>query len=449
VSRRWPAAMLAVMLLAAAPARAQTGGGSATLFGGAPGATVLSTTSIQATATGELAVSFHGDAASGCAAAGLCDYSGTVIVHPDAANIEVLKYRRGHAVGYEGSMFLDLAFGHGATLARVERAAPGGSPGVCVDGGQQPGAIALTIRRGLVTLAPLQPGGTLVATRCAGPLDGDLAAAGPSVTVPLGSLLRGRSRVSLNGAHTFAAHGLAGTVSSTIVLRLQRPQTGSGSGLPQGLKTERVRTVTEHLSLQRAAGTLMALLRGTTDPTECALLDSCSLQGTLTVSPSPHGVDASLSATGPANRPYRDFLAALGLSRVGNPRGIQTFGAINWSDTGAVVTRLTQPGACADSAPLVGGFVVLQLQGGTALASYSPLTSPRTRCPGPMIGPSQTIASGRFPRRDFARRVFTITLNATPSLADDGYSGALRGHLALTLRRGRLSERFFTQPAGA
>ncbi len=449
MSRRWPAAILIAMLLAAVPARAQNGGGSAILFGGASGATVLSSTSIQASATGELAVSFHGDPASGCAAAGLCDYSGTVIVRPDSVDIELLKYRRGHAVGYEGSMFLNLAFGQGSTLARVERAAVGGSPGVCADAGQQTGTIALSIKRGLVTLAPLQPGGTLLATRCAGPLDGDVVAAGPSVTVPLSSLLSGRARLSLSGAHTFAAHGLAGTVSSTIVLRLQRPQTGSESGLPPGLRTERVRTVTEHLSLQSAGGSLMALLRGTADPTECALLDSCALRGTLTMSPSPHGVDASLSATGPANRPYRDFLAALGLSRVGNPRGIQTFGAINWRDTGTVVTRLTQSGACVDSGALGGGSVVLELQGGTALASYSPLTPPRTRCPGPMIGPSQTVASGRLPSSDFARRVFTITLNAAPSLEDDGYSGTLRGHLALTLRRGRLSQQFFTQPAGA
>ncbi len=443
-------AILTALLVAAVPARAQNGG-SLVLFGGVPGGTVLSSTSIQASATGELVVSFHGDPATGCAAAGLCGYSGTVIVRPDSADIELIKYRRGRAVTYEASMILDLAFGQGSTLARVERAVVGASPGVCADAEQQASTTALTIKRGLVTLAPLQPGGTLLATRCAGPLDRDLVGAGPSITVPLRSLLRGRMRLQLDGVHTFAAHGFAGTVSSTIALRLQRPesQTGSGSGLPPGFETQRIRAVTEHLSLLRARGSLMALLRGTTDPAECVLLDSCALQGTLTVSPSPYAVDASLSATGPANRPSRDFLAALGLTRGGNPRGIQTFGDINWSDTGTVVTRLTQPGACADSGALGGGFVVLQVQGATALASYGPLAPPRTRCPGPVISSSEALAVGRLPLRGLARHVFTIALGAAPSLHDDGYSATLRGHLSLTLRRGHLSQRFSTQPAGA
>ena len=283
---RWRACVvvLAAGLIGAAPASAQNGGGFVTLFGGG-GPAPISTVDVPVSATGQLEIDFHGDPQTGCVASGLCDYSGTVIVHPGSGDLIFEKYRHGHSVDYAG--LLSLGFEDGYTVAHVDRA---NGAGVCADEQQTYKSSEVSVRAGIATLSLLQPGGAMVATRCAGPVDGDLAGAARRLALPIRSLLRGQARLSLSGQASFAAHGFAGTVTSTVTLRLRRPETqnvssSSSSSFPAGIKTERVRAVTERLSAVAARGTITALLGGTTDATECELLDSCGLAGTLTLSP--------------------------------------------------------------------------------------------------------------------------------------------------------------------
>jgi len=114
-----------------------------------------------------------------------------------------------------------------------------------------------------------------------------------------------------------------------------------------------MRVVTERLSVARLAGQLTGSVQGTADPTFCRLLDSCGVSGTLGLTlPGAGGADAELIATGPASRPYGDFLTALGQIRGGARHGITVAGSVAWTNSGRINGRLTQPSACSDAAPL-------------------------------------------------------------------------------------------------
>ena len=90
---------------------------------------------------------------------------------------------------------------------------------------------------------------------------------------------------------------------------------------------QRERIVFETLRLTGVGGRISEDVLGSTDPVVCRLLDSCGAAGTLTVAPRlTQGASAEIAATGPASRPYRDFLTALGLSRAGQASGIRSAG---------------------------------------------------------------------------------------------------------------------------
>jgi hypothetical protein len=379
-----------------------------------------------------------------------------VIVRPgSSATISVTKLSRHHRVSYQAVLILGIGQQQPVTFAHVDRSADGRQVGLRADAGQPLiGPVFSTGSRSL-TLSMIDAAGALLATRCAGPLDGDVASAAPRLRISARSLLRGNARLSLTGQGTFAANGFAGTVNSTIVLHLGRPigqnQSSSGSAFPKGTKVQKMRSVTETLSLVRAGSSLAAAVNGTADPNICELLDSCGVHGTFALAPNLRGADALLTATGPTTRPLRDFLKALGLRRGGRISGIDVSGGIYWSKSGSVAEDLTQSGTCADRAPLGPGGVNLIVQGASVLSSYSVFSGAlRTRCPGPLLGTSDgTLASATFARRLLARRTFTIELLPARSFEDDGFFGSLSGRLSLTIRtHGRLSQQVFTEPVG-
>jgi hypothetical protein len=255
--------------------------------------------------------------------------------------------------------------------------------------------------------------------------------------------------LDLSGTRTFVAHGFAGTISSTLVLRLGKPirSSSSGASFPSGIKTQRVRTVTERLSVIRAAGGVTAAVQGTADPVVCRLLDTCGESGTLSLAPASRGATAEVLAMGPASRPYGDFLAALGLNPAGSPQGIAVSLAVSLA--GDVSTGLSQSGgSCTDTAP-TGGLALLLGGVGHRLAGQAVFGgSWRTRCPGPMFDNGSTPLSGSFPRSALGRRQFTIDVRGTGSLEDDGYSVAIHGQLKLGLRREGVTQQVITQPTG-
>jgi hypothetical protein len=454
---RWAKALLiAVVALAAlvssSPVAAQSGASSSVLyaFGVPSGAKLVSQADVPVDVAGQLTVTFHGDAATGCAAAGLCGYSGTVVFRPRSGDLGVETYRRHGRIGHMAFLSLSPGLDGYTTVSEVERSVAGQPAGLCADAEAPPlGAPSATIRGRTLTISLLGPGGSLLSTRCAGPLDSDLAGAGPKATISLQAALHGRTVVSLQGSNPFASHGFAGTVSSTLVLTLEKPsRPASGTHFPPGIKTERMRVVTERLSVAGLAGQLTGSAQGTADPTVCRLLDSCGMSGTLGLTlPGAGGADAELIATGPASLPYGDFLTALGQIRGGARHGITVAGSVAWTNSARIESNLTEPGACSDDAPLGQLFVSLQpaVRASGGFFDSSPW---RTRCPGPMVPGQVQLLSARARLRMMGPREFGITFGPVGSLTDDGYTLTVHGHLSLVLRRGRISQQVVAEPTG-
>jgi hypothetical protein len=394
-------------------------------------------------------VSFHGDAAAGCASYGLCAYAGTIVIRPRNGTLSILTVRRRGRIGHAATLVLGPGQSGYTTSARVQRSVAGAPGGTCADAQSSPfGGSPLTVVRGSsVTIRLLAPGGSLLQTRCAGPLDRDLAAVAPAATMPVSKALRGRTAIDLSGTGTFAAHGFAGTISSTVVLRLGRPgpSSSSGSPPPPGVKTQRMRIVTEHLSVVRLAGGLGAAIRGSADPIICGLLDTCGLSGTLSLAPVRHGASVQVLAVGPASRPYRDFLTALGLARGGRARGISVGMFVNVM--GGVQAETNQAGvACTDTGGTGGVMAAIGAPLGLPATGGSFVGPWRTRCPGPTFENPSGGVSASLPRGALGRRQFTLQLLGRGSFGDDGYAITGSGRMSVVLRRARISQQVIAQP---
>lgn len=444
--RRAALALALPMLLVLAPvANAQLDTSFTPGFGGPAGATFVSLGNVPLHVQGQIVVTFHGDPAAGCAADGLCPYSGTIVVRPRSGDMVIATYRFHGRIGHFVTVGLQPGGMQFMTAARVERSIAGQAVGMCADAAPGLfGELASSTHGRSLRIGLFARGGGTLSTRCAGPLDGDLAGTGPSVAIPLKRALRGQMTLPLTGTGAFASHGFAGTVSSSLILRLGKPASNE-SGFPPGTKTQRMRVVTEQLNLVGVGAQLSATVHGSPNPVVCQVLDSCALVGTLGFGPRAQAFSAEVSATGTAARPYRDFLAALGLSRSGQPRGIAVELSGSWTLSPVTVDE-SQSGACTGSAP--GGDMFFGMTAGRAvLRGSGGLAGWRTRCPGPT--PSEaTLFPETVPVSSLGHRELTITLRPAGTVEDDGYTVSLHGHLTLTLRRGRITQHVFRQPVG-
>ncbi|MGN6869678.1 MAG: hypothetical protein ACTHMY_14900 [Solirubrobacteraceae bacterium] len=409
--------------------------------------TVVSQTMIPARLRGELVVDFHGDAAAGCATYGLCAYSGTIVVRPRDAEVSFFTVRRGGRIRHVVLLGLVPDPPDYITSARVQRSISGGPSVTCADGvpSSLAGQTAGVIHGRSVTLRLLVKGGSLLQTRCAGPLDGDLSTGSSVATVPLSRLRHGRTSLDLSGASTFASHGFAGTISSTLTMTLGKPSSNPTSGqLPPAVKIQRTRVLSENLRVLRVGGRLTATILGTREETVCGLLDSCGLSGTLSMSDVAHDASAQVTAIGAERRPYRDFLAALGLSRSGRSRGISVVLQVNW--TGAVRATVDQGADTCTDAAATGGVALASGFGVGGVGAFT--GSWRTRCPGPIFNPFNQVLIASFNRATLGHREFSVRVRAKGSPTDDGYVIVPHGRLSMLLRRGRITQQVISAPAG-
>jgi hypothetical protein len=437
------AALLGAVLALAAPARAQ----DVVAFGPSP---PRDSTSVDVNVTGSLVVTFHGDAASGCAFRGVCAYSGIVVWRPQqgSASLDIEKLRRHGRSSYAVTFYNSPnPYVGPPVFAAVRDTVPGQATGTCADDSSSSSYSALPVHGSLLTVAAFGGDSSLLSTRCAGPLAADLAPSLRTRVISIRSALRGHQRIDLSGVSSFAAGGFAGTVSSTLVLQLGDAHGNSPSGSSPGGR--RLRVVTESLTLLHMTGVISAQVRDSADSNICALLDSCGVRGAITIQPRPGRSQGGLTAFGPAIRPYRDFLAALGLSRVGNPGGISVTGGIGWKSGGTLQSDLTQGGECRDTTALGSGDILFLPGARSVTARYVAIDSLRVRCPGPELSPARGgdgLASTGFPIRRLAPGQFSIALPATRTLIDDGYTVQLTGALTLAIKRGRPTERLIRLP---
>jgi hypothetical protein len=440
---RLAALLLAALALLLAPAPA---GAQSTSVGLLAGATQISQQSIPVRFAGQLTVTFHGDAASGCALRGLCGYSGTVSWRPPpVGTLEISTFRvhgrRQYLVGLVAGNPSDF-FGpvSGVTSAHVELSStPLGSPPTvaasCLDAVSTGEPFVLAVQHGRVSFALTSPTPSLLSTHCAGPLTSDLAPELPAPTVALSAVLGGRTSVDLTAARVFASHGFAGTVESSLTVALGRPGRAmrTQSSEPSGQTSTRELQVLYRATL---SGSVVERVTGDADLADCTELGSCGVAGTVTVTPHALATKTSLLTVAPKRTSYRDQLAAVGLRHGGHTKNIVAFGTVGWR-TGVVQADLGPASAiCRDSAPLGLGAIVLSVAGGRLAAAYLGLTEPpRTRCPGPATDEAASIAAGVVPVSELAHRTITVTLTKGGSYADYGYDVRTVPDLKLTLTR--------------
>ena len=283
-----------------------------------PGGSPTQETSIPVRITGLLSVQFHGDPSAGCARWGLCGYSGTVSWQPPpTASIQIQRTLGRHphlTIVLFGALTNGPQFAGGVTSASVTLAG-GPSPGPasrCLDAtGAGQGAL-FGVRHGRVSFSLARESPALLVTRCAGPRDADVLPHLPTPTLPVATLERGRTTISLAVAQALKAHGFAESITSTIVLHLGRPgrtRTVNDTAPRGATKPGREIDVAYRASLN---GSVVEEISGVTDPLECGPVGSCGLTGTITLTPHVTA-SASLIVDAKATTPRRELLAAAGL----------------------------------------------------------------------------------------------------------------------------------------
>ena len=451
MSRRPLIAMLIAAVLAAWGAPAAPAGAlnqlrpdasSPTFVGGGSGTD--SFTEIPVRLHGALAVQFHGDQATGCAARGLCGFSGTVIWQPPSTGtIAVDTFRDRGRTEYDVSLNLsggEFTIGppvDGGTTTADVRFAPNGSAGsasICTDATATGADIEMPVRFRAASLSLAAASPSLLGTRCAGPLQGDIASLLVRRVVDVATLSHGQAGVSLASSGDFAVHGLAGTVTSTIQLRIGSPRTdrslgGGSSSQPSGFREVAV-SYRAHLD-----GSVITHIHG--DPLSCAPLGSCGANGTLTLREHSMPGMLVLGTITRKRRPLRDALTALGLRKDGDPRGILVSGIFFVRGPATYAVDVTQGAAtCMDTAPAGPGALFLRVMQGRLDAQFgSAQDAPHLRCPGPIAAGANGFASGLAPIGSVAPHGGTIHLRTGGKLEDDGYAGRSAADLTLTLSR--------------
>ena len=454
--RRLRTLVVALALTCAAPVPAVAQSVGVGFAGGQP---TLQTT-IPIRVSGQLTVQFHGDTAAGCARWGLCGYSGTVSWRPPQDGSLIVSRRLGArpstTVIFVPSFSAGPTVPGGVTTADVVlNAGPSAPPAAhCVDVATTGEFVSLPVRAGRVTVSLAGAGPPLLMTRCAGPRDPDVIPDLPVRSLSVTAVERGHTTISLAASRALSAHGFAGTVSSTIALRLGTPgRTTRASGSPgrPGGRSTRVRKIDVGYRAT-ISGRVVALLRGDANPLLCAPLGSCGLSGTITLTPHAGSGHATLTAEERASRPRRALLAAVGLSG-GSAHGVIGFGSVHWSGAGSTVADVVQGSArCNDAARLDSGGMLLTTTRGRLRVSYTPDgfvsgTSGVTHCPGPLTG-TTAVAAGSVPVAHLGRGVTTIHLTTGITAADDGYAIRFVPDLTLTLTRLTRRTTVITFPPG-
>ncbi len=466
--RQWGLVSLAAALCAGSPAVLSAGAGARSVSAHAVGAhaaacgggqsgtsffslsprgsRIVAETDLPVCVTGSLAVTFTGDPAAGCAADGLCDYSGNESYTPGRQsvgdlNITTIAYRGRRVTTATLSIGGPGALSASAVQRTVSTATGTQTTSCSDDAGSGGGLFAAffnlhaTRRHVTIDLARTSP---ILGSRCAGPLAVDVASAMPFRTVPVRTVQRGDTTIDLSGGGQFAAHGMSGTVASTLMLAVGRPQRVRQIPARKPSGHRRVgHTALIAYRVTRVAGRAVATVQSSTTAALCGPFDGCGLAGTITVLPgaSTHG-SAFLSALS-SHASVRRLRAEL---RGGGPPTAKLEGGGAAQTHGTVQAQVTQDSAtCSDSVVLHQFDLRLARHGHWLRVSLSPSESQaadplRTRCPGPDLG-SHIFATARVPATRLSRRTLTATLRGR-AFSDGPYDVTTRSTLAVTLRRG-------------
>jgi hypothetical protein len=454
--RRLAAVTLAALCAVSGSSHAASSGGFV-VFLSAPGR-IIAQWQGSVRASGSVTIAYHGDQASGCAAHGLCTVSGTATWTPERTGAAALLETRRHGrIVWVPVLSLQETDAQPTLTIVTHRVRTDGSQASCLDASSNPPDL-LNAGSGAHSLAIALLGNsfepTFLAGRCAGPSTATVGKAVPKLIVTPAQLRRG-TVLRFVGSHDFSAAGLAGTVTSSLVLHVGRMRRDAQSQSPHLPGVKNVKRTLRELDVDyrvvHVSGSLGATLRGAPSGS-CELLDSCDTTGTVSLTPGADRATASLNAISETRGVhFRDLRHALGLARGGAASGVHPSGSISLQ-AGTLTQSLQRSdgSSCTDRAsriPLLIGIAFGKATV-TAVATNSLSSSLRTGCPGPVFD-VDTLASGTIARRATARRQFTLRLTHHRSLQDDGWFARTTGALVITLRRGRIRQSTapFTEPA--
>lgn len=379
--------------------------------------------------SGAITYVWHGDPSRGCAAAGLCGISGSLILRADTFSDAFSFSPRSAAIG------LDIP-----PVVRVQRVAATGSPGDCTEAAGSDGSLGLRVtRRRNVWSAVLEP--PISSGHCAGPTSSDLA----RIELPVRTTGGRYATYDLRGTRRFVAGPLSGTVVSTMIFRPDRStrtsvETGGG-GFPP-LHRRLVEHVALRYRLTSPQSTLATSFHSASSST-CWIYDSCALSGSLSLSLPSLNVVFEVGAARVVKRrvssaqALADFKAGrLHLNGGGTAQGSQL--SLNVVET----LRRNGVGACRDSSRSPGTYLfgTPRRGGQLELQLVDPNEMPllRTRCPGPfaadvIAGRHGIIASGQLSHGDLTSPHSSPGLSWTGGFSGPVFDGSRSGALTLSL----------------
>jgi hypothetical protein len=417
------------------------------------------------TGRGHLVVDFHGDASAGCAELHVCDVSGTVTWTPGRRDGILVAYGYRKQGKHVEAGFLGASDEPGdgdppGTSARVRRA-DGAGDALCADVGPSDASSNAPPQPGTAITLSLLGDSEVLRSRCAGPLTSDVSSLLPSRTIDESALRHGGAKLDFSADGQFAAHGLAGTLHSDVVLSVKKGRDAlaelAGQTLPPGPRGRRNRYIEVTYRIESVSGQVVTSVHGLSDPDLCGPLDSCGLLGTVTAAPSLSKGEGTVSAFASAKHSRADLRRAVGLLPGPVPRGVHRAAFFEWDDTGSVTSDLARDGApgCSDSVPLAGGGLLdvrfardhatAHYYGGGGVSGGDAL---RTRCPGPSGADAGSgLALGTVPLRQFGARDSTLRLTRGVNFSTSGYRSSTKSSLTIAIRRMRIRERVRNDPA--
>jgi len=380
--------------------------------------------------SGNLTYTWHGDPSHGCAAVGLCDVEGALIIASQGS-------ADAQRIGGRTFINFDLA---NATV----RVLDGG--GECID---SPGAGA---GEGLV-VGPAAQGrlvgdvqGSVSSGRCAGPIAQDMSGIGLPVRKSGGKL----ATFDLRGTVPFVSGPFSGTLVSTLVLRPDRSESmsesSSGSGSTQGRPPHKVliERVTLRYRLEPLADGLEIPFSGDPEPL-CAPLDACGATGTLLVSTAGPSIPLTLTASRTVARRVgaHRALADLRRGRLGQPGGFAQLPSLNVAET----LSAADGSRCDASASAQRSGAALSFGGpfgGRGRGAATRVSLPafgtelmRTYCPGPssadVIGNSEVLGRATVPVAQLLRPQSDLVLTDPGSFSGFGYVGTRTGGIGFSM----------------
>ncbi len=394
-------------------------------------------------ATGSVSVTWHGDRARGCAAAGLCGYRGSASAAPVDGQIYLIAGRHGRVSGF-GSISEESA-----SLTRVERRETSGEGDTCVDG-LPANELDVILRRGRRGAASLSLGGVSVAAgRCAGP---DLSGLKlPRGRISLATLRRGAATVDMSGRVPFHSGRFSGRLVSTVRLHVGRMR-DAGTIVEREPRRRTPRRLARVVNLHAVyrvtglAGRFGASFRALAAPA-CSGVDACGVSGAAEWAIPSSGGTVLIEAGAIARSSDHGWSGLVPAIRRRGSRGFVYSYAELRHGAGVTHARVERSGgaSCHDSHSVLPPYLETRsTRRGVRFVLGSGRIFPqgpdllRAGCPGPTqatVIRRRAVAVGRLPLAAITARRIEFPLSGGGSFDDGAYRGAWQSRFSLRLER--------------